>query len=202
METLSINNLNEFIDKLIGSYESRISSMQKVFDQSEHITESSFDLLRNFSNSLNNYRKQRREMSLQLRENLAQKGSLRRKDYDQIMQPVLNCLHEKEEATELYFTQFIEEQKRLMRSLKKGILEIKNNLPENSSIKINSFRTEISQVSQELELKKKQAIQHFNDFQQIHQKTIETLKELLKKEEHIAIKEVKLMHSKIINKVI
>ena len=199
METLP---LNDFIENLISSYESRLKSIETVFNQSDAITESSFDLLRNFSNSLKTYRTERDEVNSRLRENLAQNGSLRKKDYNRIMESVLNKLNEKELETENYFCQFIEDQKNMMQSLKKGIFEAKDNLQNNNTEKINMFRQELNQIAGELETKKEIVIQHFIDYQSVHQKTIEKFKMLLAKEDRVFVKEVKEGHQNLLSEII
>ena len=199
METLP---LNDFIENLISSYESRLKSIEAVFNQSDAITESSFDLLRNFSNSLKTYRTERDEVNSRLRENLAQNGSLRKKDYNRIMESVLNKLNEKELETENYFCQFIEDQKSMMQSLKKGIFEAKDNLQNNNTEKINMFRQELNQIAGELEAKKEIVIQHFIDYQSVHQKTIEKFKMLLAKEDRVFVKEVKEVHQNLLSEII
>ena len=199
METLP---LNDFIENLISSYESRLKSIETVFNQSDAITESSFDLLRNFSNSLKTYRTERDEVNSRLRENLAQNGSLRKKDYNRIMESVLNKLNEKELETENYFCQFIEDQKSMMQSLKKGIFEAKDNLQNNNTEKINMFRQELNQIAGELEAKKEIVIQHFIDYQSVHQKTIEKFKMLLAKEDRVFVKEVKEVHQNLLSEII
>lgn len=202
METLPLTNVNDFIENLISSYESRIRGIETVFNQSDAITESSFDLLRNFSHSLKTYRTERDEVNSRLRENLAKNGSLRKKDYNRLMESVLNKLNEKELETENYFCQFIEDQKSIMQSLKEGIFKVKDNLQNSNTEKINMFRQELTRISGELEAKKEMVIQHFVDYQSVHQKTIEKFKMLLAKEDRVFVKEVKEVHQNLLNEII
>lgn len=201
METGPASNVNDFIETLISSYESRIKSIETVFNQSDAITESSFGLLKDFSNSLKAYKAERDTINSNLRENLSKNGSLRKKDYNRMMEDVLGKLDEKEMAVEKYFNQFIEDQKAMTQSLKNGILDVKNNLQSNNTQRINNFRAELASISQALEEKKEMVVSHFLDYQKIHQKTIDEFKMLLNKGERIFVREVKEVHQNLLSEI-
>lgn len=201
METGPASNVNDFIETLISSYESRIKSIETVFNQSDAITESSFGLLKDFSNSLKAYKAERETINSQLRENLSKNGSLRKKDYNRMMEDVLNRLDEKELEAEKYFYQFIGDQKAMTQSLKKGILEVKDNLQNNNSERINNFRAELVNISQALEEKKEMVVKHFLDYQKIHHKTIDKFKMLLAKGDRIFVREVKEVHQNLLSEI-
>jgi len=200
-ETVQSSNPNDFIDNLITSYESRIKNIGVIFNQSDSITESSLELLRNFSNSLKDYKNERITINSRLRENLAKNGSLRKKDYNRMMEDILNKLDEKEEEAENLFSQFIDEQRTLTQSLKKGILEIKDNLRNDNSEKISLFRRELSQISQKLETKKTMVVKQFIDYQQVHRRTIGKFKMLLAKGDQIIVRDVKEIHRILLNEI-
>jgi hypothetical protein len=201
METEPVNKVNDFIETLISSYESRIKSIETVFSQSDAITESSFGLLKDFSNSLKAYKAERDTINSNLRENLSKNGSLRKKDYNRMMEDVLGKLDEKEMAVEKYFNQFIEDQKAMTQSLKNGILDVKNNLQNNNTQRINNFRAELANISQALEEKKEMVVNHFLDYQKIHQKTIGEFKMLLDKGDRIFVREVKEVHQNLLSEI-
>ncbi len=201
METGPANNVNDFIETLISSYESRIKNIETVFNQSDAITESSFGLLKDFSNSLKDYKAERETINSQLRENLSKNGSLRKKDYNRMMEDVLNRLDEKELEAENYFYQFIEDQKAMTQSLKRGILEVKDNLQNNNTERINNFRAELVNISQALEEKKEVVVNHFLDYQKIHHITIDKFKMLLAKGDRIFVREVKEVHQNLLSEI-
>ena len=202
MGTVSLNDVNYFVESLISSYESRISNIEAVFNNSDALNESSFDLLKDFNNSLKDYRTERNTINSQLRENLAKNGSLRKKDYNRMMENVLNKLDEKERETEKYFFQFIEDQKAILRFLKKGILDIKDSIQDDNTKKLITFRQELNHISHELEAKKEAVVQRLLDYQIIHQKTIEKFKMLLAKGDRIFIRDVKEVHRNLLREVV
>ena len=203
METAEpANNLNDIIDGLIRSYESRIKNIESVFFKSEAIVQSSFDLLQEFNNSLKKYKRERERINSQLQENLAKKVSLRKKDYDLMMNDILNKLDDKELDVEKYFSQFIEEQKFMNQFLKTGVLEIKDGLQNGEHKNIALFRENLSRITVELETKKNMVISQLNDYRDMHRKTIEKLKELLAKGDQIYIRDVKEIHHELLTEIL
>src|ERR1035437_107200 len=78
------------------------------------------------TNSLNELKIERDTLNKDLCETLAKKGSLRRKDYNSMMEVILNILNEKEKEAENQFLNFIEAQKETAQSLKNSLLDIKD----------------------------------------------------------------------------
>lgn len=202
MEKILSGNTNDFIENLITSYESRIRNIEIVFNQSDAINESSFSLLKNFGNSLNDYKTERETINSRLRDNLAKNGSLRKKDYDRMMERILNELYEKEVKAENCLHQFIEDQKAMTEFLKIRIFEIKDNLRQDNTEEIKAFRQELSRISCKLEIKKKIFIQQFMECQHLHQKVIGNFKMLLSKGDHIAIRDVKEIHQNLLGELV
>jgi hypothetical protein len=189
------------IESLINSYETQISSIEAVIDKSDAITESSFDLLNDFSSSLKNFRSERDIVNTQLRENLAKNGSLRKKDYNKMMEDILNMLDEKEREAGEYFYQYINFQKNMVKSMKKGILEIKDYIEQDNFDKIKAFRSELNKITQELESKKETVLQQFIEYQKTHQKIVESFKTLLTKGDKILVNDLKEVHRKLCNEI-
>ncbi len=79
MPTHPAVNIDHFLGNIITSYESRIQNIQTAFQSSENITEFSHSLFDNVHQSLNELKKERDSLSSKLCENLAKKGSLRKK---------------------------------------------------------------------------------------------------------------------------
>ncbi len=202
MEKEQVNNLNDIIDDLIHSYESRIKNIESVFFKSEAIVQSSFDLLQEFNNSLKEYKKERACVNSQLQESLAKKVSLRKKDYNLMMSDILNKLDEKELEVEKCFSQFIEEQKFMNQFLKTGVLEIKDGLQNGEHKDINLFRESLSRITIELETKKNLVINQLNNYRDMHRKTIEKLKELLAKGDQIYVSDVKEIHHELLTEIL
>lgn len=199
MDTLQSHNINDFIENLIQSYESRIKNIENLFLKSETIAQSSFDLLKAFNKFLEDYKTERDQLNFQLEEKLSKTASLRKKDYALMMSDIKNKLDEKEQNVKEYFTSFIEEQRTLIRFLKGNIFE---NSVNDHSEKINSLYAELKKISEEMESKKELAIRELNDYQDMNRKIIEKIQELLNRNDQILVKDMKKAREELLNEIV
>jgi len=184
-------NIDGFFDNIISSYETRIQKIQTAFQSSENITESSHSLFDNVQNSLNDLKKERDILNSRLCVNLAKNGSLRKKDYNTMMSGILRALDEKEREAERQFLNFIEAQKETAQSLKNSLLGIKDITSQNTNEKITVIKEQLSQISKLQEKRKETVMKTFMDFQQMHNRMMECLENLLEKGDHILIQDIK-----------
>ena len=194
-------NIDGFFDNIITSYESRIQKIQTAFQSSENITESSHSLFDNVHNSLNDLKKERDLLNSKLCDTLAKNGSLRKKDYNTMMSGILGALDEKERVAENQFLSYIEAQKETAQSLKNSLLGIKDITSQDVSEKIVLIKEQLSQISKLQELRKDSALKTFMDFQQMHNRMMECLENLLKKGDHILIQDIKKVKEQIIKEM-
>lgn len=194
-------NIDGFFDNIISSYETRIQKIQTAFQSSENITESSHFLFDNVQSSLNDLRKERDVLNSKLCETLAKNGSLRKKDYNTMMSGILCALDEKEKEAESQFLVFIEAQKETAQSLKNSLLGIKDIGSQDASEKIAIIKEQLSQISKLQEMRKETVMKTFMDFQQMHNRMMECLKNLLEKGDHILIQDIKKVKDQIIKEI-
>jgi len=194
-------NIDGFFDNIITSYETRIQKIQTVFQSSENITESSHSLFDNIHSSLNNLKKERDILNTRLCETLAKNGSLRKKDYNTMMAGILGALDEKEREAERQFLNFIEAQKETAQSLKNSLLGIKDITSQDASEKITTVKEQLSQISKLQEKRKETVMKTFMDFQQMHNRMMECLENLLEKGDHILIQDIKKVNDQIIKEI-
>lgn len=194
-------NIDGFFDNIISSYETRIQKIQTAFQSSENITESSHFLFDNVQSSLNDLRKERDVLNSKLCETLAKNGSLRKKDYNTMMSGILCALDEKEKEAESQFLVFIEAQKETAQSLKNSLLGIKDIGSQDASEKIAIIKEQLSQISKLQEMRKETVMKTFMDFQQMHNRMMECLKNLLEKGDHILIQDIKKVRDQIIKEI-
>jgi hypothetical protein len=93
--------------ELIASYEARVSSV-------EHIIEATHEMLDAF-------RSQREAMRIQLRETLARAASLRRRDFDAMMQGILVGQEERQERIKEAMRGYLSEHKATAQALKEAL---------------------------------------------------------------------------------
>jgi len=198
MNVRSELNIDVFFNNVLSSYESRIQKIQTAFQSSENLTESSNSLFDSIHNSLDNLRKERDLLNSRLCETVARNVSLRKKDYNAIMSGILNMLDEKEKEAESQFLIFIETQKETARSLKNCLLTIKDITAQDAKEKIALVKEQISQISEQQEIRKEAVMKTFIEFQQMHNRIMECFENLLKKGEHILVHDIKVIKEQVI----
>jgi hypothetical protein len=201
MNTLD-KNIDDFFENIITSYETRIQKIQTAFQSSESLTESSHFLFDNVHNSLIDLKTERDLLNSKLCETLARNGSLRKKDYNAMMSSILRALDDKEREAESRFLIFIEDQKETAKSLKDSLLGIKDVTSPDVIKKITIVKEQLSQISKQQEIKKEIVMKTFIDYQQMHNRLIECLENLLEKGDHILIQDIKNVKNKIVKEVI
>jgi hypothetical protein len=201
MRTPTELNMNVLFDHVISSYEDRIQKIQTAFQSSEIIAESSQSLFDNVQHSLNDLRKERDLLNTRLCETLAKNGSLRKKDYNTLMSDILSTLDEKEGEAECQFLTFIESQKETAQSLKNSLLGIKDITAQDISEKISIIKEQLSQILKLQEMRKEAVMKTFIDFQQMHNKMMECLENLLEKGDHLLIQDLKNIKNKMIKEI-
>jgi len=201
MSTQPELNTDGFFDNIITSYETRIQKIQTAFQSTENITESSHSLFDNVQNSINELKKERDILNSRLCENLAKNGSVRKKDYNTIMSGILAVLNEKEKEAERQFLNYIEAQKETAQSLKNSLLDIKDITTEDTKDKIITIKKQLSQISNKQEKGKETVMKTFTDFQQMHNRMIGCLENLLEKGDHILIKDIRKNMNQILKEI-
>ena len=78
------------LESIVSSYEAKIRSIGAIFDTTHQ-------LLQSFQGSFLDTRQERERLKAELRENLAKNESLRKKDFDNIMQDILSTQERKEQ---------------------------------------------------------------------------------------------------------
>ena len=124
-------------------------------------------------------------------ESLAKNGSLRKKDYNNLMSGIISTLDEKEKAAEDLFLSFIEAQKETAQSLKNSLLQMKDLSGSDSGGTITKIKEQLSQITKMQEMRKEVVISTFLDFQQMHNRMIQCLESILEKGEHLLVKDLK-----------
>lgn len=201
MSTQPELNIDGFFDNVLSSYETRIQKIQTAFQSSENLTESSNSLFDNVHDSLSNLRKERDLMNSRLCEAVAKNVSLRKKDYNTLMSGILNTLDEKEKEAENQFLIFIETQKETARSLKNSLLMIKDITAKDAKEKIAIVKAQISQISEQQEMRKEAVMKTFIEFQQLHNKMMECFEDLLKKGDHILVQDIKSIKEHVFQEI-
>ncbi len=174
------------LDSIISSYEARIQSIETFFDTTGQI-------FQDFQESLLSTRAEREKINSQLRENLAQNGSLRKKDFDRMMGIISSHLDESEREVRQLSQKYLNEQTKLVQQLREGLRNFKDALTEGQAEKVKELQTVIKEILSKQNESKIEVTSKLKEFQQGQQQTSKMLKELLAKGEELRIRHFKAM---------
>jgi hypothetical protein len=192
---------SDFIETLLHSFEDRIQKIEKAFSSSESVIESSQVLLDDFQNSLKKLKKERKELNNILREHMAKIGSLRKNDYDFLMEDLVLLLNEKEQEAKDEFRQYIIYQKEMVSLLRKGILETKNIGKNDNKENIKNFKLELENILKAQQERKEHAVLKFLEFQGIHEKITHSFNELINQDTHVFCKDLKNVKKHLLEEI-
>lgn len=195
------NNI-DFIDTLLNSFEDRIRKIETIFTTSEEVNESSHTLLNEFTCSLHEFRKERTVLNEMLRENLAKSGSLRKNDYDILMEDIFVLLDEKEKEAVKLFQDYIDDQKAMINFCRKEILEIKSPNLNYTKEKIDNFKSNLEKIIKTQQQRKDQTIAKFLEFQKTHQNITGNFRHLLDQNTNILFKDIKNVKNHLLEELV
>ena len=175
------------IDHTIGSfYEDKVQDMAAFLNTTHQI-------LHNFQESVVDTRFERDETRAELRENLAKNRSLRRKDFDAMMQNILLLQAEKENEAKTLLNDYLNEQSNVAGILRDCLAEVRNALANGEAIRTQEYRELIQGILQRQEERKIEVSRRLKAFQEEQHTMVERLKSLLSKGRELRIQDFKKM---------
>jgi len=166
------DDIKRLTKEVVFSYEYRISEVGIIIDNAHRILEE--------------FKTKRNEMSNQLKGNLAKEGSLRKKDFDRMMEEILSRQDEREKQIKDLLRTFLEEQKEVAQTIKK-------NLAEGEKVRINDFKKMLKDIQARQKVGENEVSMMLKEFQGEHKEMAELLRSLLDKGEAVRIKDFKEM---------
>ena len=182
----SSTDTENIVDNIISSYETRIESVEALFETSHQI-------FQNFQDCLFDTRQEREKINNQLRENLAKNESLRKKDFDQMMSVISSHQDQSEREVKSLSKTYLTEQTRLARELREGLRSFKDALAKGEAQRVREFQTLIKEIFAEQEKRKEEVVSKLKEFQKEQQGMAKMLKSLLAKGRELRIRDLKLM---------
>ena len=158
--------------EIVSSYESRISTIGLIIDNTHQILEE--------------FKTKRNEMSSDLKETLAKEESLRKKDFDNMMKDILSSQDGREKEVRDLLKTFLAEQKEIAETIKK-------NLAEGEKVRISDFRKMLKDIQARQKARENEVSTMLKEFQKEYKEMAESLRALLDKGEAIRIKDFKEM---------
>jgi hypothetical protein len=176
----------DILDSIISSYETRIQGVESLFESTNQI-------LQGFQDLVFDTRQERQEINNRLRENLAQNGSLRKKDFDGMMSEISLHQDRREQEIRNLSKSYLSEQKKLVQELRGGLRNFTRALAQGEVQRVNEFHKAIRDILDRQEMRKHEVTSKLTEFQKEQQETAKMLRDLLDKGRKLRIKDFKSM---------
>lgn len=177
---------NNLVNNILHSYEARIQSIGSVFDVTHQI-------LQGFQDVLLDTRQERENIRAELRESLAKNESLRRKDFDNMMQGILLIQEERRQEVRNLLNRYLNEQREMVQALRENLKKFKVSLAKGEAQRIKGFKEIIKEILAKQDKRKEEITSSLKEFQKEQAMLSKRLKELLAKGKELRIKDFKSM---------
>jgi len=135
----SARDMEHIVNNIFSSYEARIQSMGEIFDTTHQ-------LLKGFQESFLDTKQERKKINAALRENLAKNGSLRRKDFDNMMQGILSIQDKREKEVRNLLNSYLNEQREMAQALRERLERFKDSLARGEALRLVEFQSLIKEI--------------------------------------------------------
>jgi len=179
-------NTEDVLQNIVSSYETRIQGVEALF-------ESTHEILQSFQESVLDARQERQEINGRLRESLAKNGSLRKKDFDGMMNVISSHQDQREQEVRNLSKSYLNEQTKLVQELREGLRNFTDALAKGEAQRVKEFHTAIKDILDRQEQRKREVTSKLKEFQKEQQETAKMLKDLSAKGRKLRIKDFKLM---------
>jgi len=186
---LLVNDTKNFVEDLLTSYESRIQTVETLFHATQQVVQ-------NFHESVLDTKQEREKLNGQLKENLAKSGSLRKKDFDNMMRDISSHQDQQELEVRNLSKSYLNEQTDFIQELRDNLRNFRQALAKGEVQRIKEFHEMITQILERQECRKNEVLSKLQEFQNEHQETAKMLRELLSKGKELRTKDFKRMLKK------
>jgi hypothetical protein len=163
---------DDILESVISSYEARIQSIDVFFETASQIVQ-------DFQDSLLNTRAEREKINGQLRDSLARNASLRKKDFDRMMNIISSYVEQSEQEVKQLSRKYLGEQTKLMRQLKESLREFRGALTEGRAEKVKELQILIREILSKQDENKNKVTSKLEQFRQGQWQTSKMLRGLL-----------------------
>lgn len=182
---LAVDTQN-IVGDIISSYETRIQGVEALFQTTHQI-------LQSFQDSVLGTRQEQERINGQLRESLAQNGSLRKKDFDRMMSVISSHQDQEEQEVRNLSKSYLNEQTNFVQELRESLRNFTEALARGEVQRVKEFQMLIKEIFAKQERRKGEVISNLKEFQKEQQETAKMLKNLLAKGRELRIRDLKLM---------
>lgn len=179
-------DMRNIVEDIISAYETRLEGIGVIFDTTHQ-------LLRGFQDSFIDTKQEREKLTVELRDNLAKNKSLRRNDFDNMMQDILSTQDKREKEVRNLLDIYLNERKEMAQALKGNLEKFKDFLTKGEIQRVKEFQNMIKEVLDEQEKRKEEVTSSLKVFQKEQKEIAKRLKELLAKDKELRIEDLKSM---------
>ena len=179
-------NLKHVAEEIISSYEERLQSINSIFDNTQTV-------LGEFQESFSNTNHGRETLKVQLRDTLAKNESLRKKDFDIMMNAILLSQDDREREVRGLLSNYLAQQREMTRQLKENLGNFKDGLNKDNTDRINESHGMLKDILRKQEERKAEVTARLKMFQKEQGELSHTLGELLSKGNELRIRDLKTM---------
>lgn len=174
------------VENIFSSYEARIQNVESLFEAANQI-------LQGFQDTVLDTRQEREKINGQLKNSLAQNGSLRRKDFDKMMSVISSHQDQEEQAVRDLLKKYLEEQTSLVQELRECYKNFTDALAKGEPQRVKEFHAVIIGIFARQEQKREKVICKLKEFQKEQQETAQMFKNLLAKGRELRTSDLKSM---------
>jgi hypothetical protein len=174
-----------FVDNVFGSYEARIQSVECLVETTRSVLES-------FDDSLLHVPQEYGQISQQLRDNLANNGSLRKKDFDTMMRIVSTDQDRRSQEVRDLSRKYLDEQTQLVHELRGRLRGFRDALAEGEVAKVTEHHEAITDLFTKQQQHSNDVIIRLKESHEEQQQTAGMLRDLLAKGRKLRIKDLKV----------
>ena len=182
---LAVDTQN-IVGDIISSYETRIQGVEALFQTTHQI-------LQGFQDSVLDTRQEQERINDQLRESLAQNGSLRKKDFDRMMSVISSHQDQEEQEARNLSKSYLNEQTNFVQELRESLRNFTEALAGGEVQRVKEFHSLITEIFARQEQRKNEVVSKLKEFQKEQQETAKMLRNLLAKGRELRIRDLKSM---------
>lgn len=160
--------MEHLVREVIASYEARVSSVERMIDATHEMLET--------------FRRQREAMRAQLGETLARAASLRKRDFDAMMQELLGRQEARENAVKATMREYLTEQMALATALRDALA---------GAERIGTIKGLLEKMAARREAREREVTALLAEFQREQEELVGVLRGLLSNGGSVKVKEVK-----------
>ncbi len=179
-------NMTHVVEGIISCYEEKLQSISFIIGNTQMV-------LGEFQESMSHAKEEKEALNVRLRDILARNESLRKKDFDVMMNTILVSQDDGEREVRNLLHNYLDEQGEMARQLKGNLGTFKDDLNKDDIGRINEFRKMLKDILKKQEERKAEVAAKLRIFQKEQGELSRSLGELLSKGRDLRIKDLKAM---------